>query len=237
MQGRPAVAGGGSAAASDPSGSSVVGVLADPETAPVDVATQLAADLPDVLRTTVGDGRTWSAEVLRNACPRLATTRGALIRAAAEQMADRGWAYAVAVTDLPLRAGQRPVVADLDRGRGVMGGVAARVRGDVAAGGCHAVVRQLVTELVGTRRTLPTSVITVVRYGCQVSCVASGQRSRASTCGWSRHAAGCGLLVGTVRDNRPWRLVLRTSTRATGSRAGVSVLVLAVLAPGRLRRA
>jgi len=64
MQGRLAVAGGGSAAASDPKGSSVVGVLADPETAPVDVATQLAADLPDVLRTTVDDGRTWSAEVV-----------------------------------------------------------------------------------------------------------------------------------------------------------------------------
>lgn len=187
----------------------VIGVVADPVGAPVQVARQLAEDLPALLSEQLSAGARWRVEVHREQLPRSDASHTEMVAVAAERMRQHGWDLAVCVTDLPLRSGRQPIVADASGSHCVVvvslpafGGMLLRRR-----------VRNVVTQLVadirapGTpsddseehrRRRLPAlsgrfQRVTPGQEGIDFRILASRGEAR--------------LLVGMVRANRPWQLV------------------------------
>lgn len=187
----------------------VIGVVADPVGAPVQVAQQLAEDLPTVLSDQLPEGATWRVEVHREQLPRSDASHTEMMEVAAERMRQHGWDHAVCVTDLPLRSGKQPIVADASSSHCVVvaslpafGGMRLRRR-------VRNVVAQLVADIraPGTpsddseehrRRRLPAlggrfQRVTPDQQGIDFRILASRGETR--------------LLVGMVRANRPWQLV------------------------------
>jgi hypothetical protein len=186
----------------------VVGVLADPVAAPAEVAQQLEEDLPGLLSDQQTDGE-WRVEVERERLPSGDVRDTAMMDLATERKRQRGWDFAVCITDLPLVSGRQPVVADASdsrdvavvslpafgamalrrRVRGVVAQLIADMRGDGTPDeGTEEHRRRRVGALSGAfRRTTPK------QDGIDLRIVATRGRLR--------------LLVGMVRDNRPWRLV------------------------------
>jgi hypothetical protein len=77
---------------------------------PRELADQLAAELPDQLGDRVGDVN-WQVRVAGAARADSTPDSEALKQAVRRRMQDEGWHLAVALTDLPLRANRRPVIA------------------------------------------------------------------------------------------------------------------------------
>jgi uncharacterized membrane protein len=187
----------------------VVGVIVDPVATPTEVAHQLAHDLPDQLSEQLADGD-WRVDVRRDHLPPSDSRHTAMMDVASDHMREHGWDVAVCVTDLPLRDGKQPIVADVSNGRRVVvvslpafGAMALRRR---VAG----VVAQLIVDMrrrdtasdddseEHRRRRLPALAhqfrrVTPDQDGVDVRVLASRGSVR--------------LLIGMVRDNRPWRLV------------------------------
>src|SRR3954454_23183792 len=87
----------------------VVGVIADPGV-PRDLAERLARELPAELSRQFPDVE-WRVEVAEaEPAPRSAHTRE-LIETVWQRMLKEDWDLAIGITDLPLRAGRRPVTA------------------------------------------------------------------------------------------------------------------------------
>lgn len=196
-----------------------IGVVADPVAAPAQVAEQLAEDLPELLSEQVDEDRVWHVEVSREQLPPSDHRHTEMMHVATERMRRHGWDLVVCVTDLPLRSGKQPIVADLSSSRRVLvvslpafGAMAwrRRVRG---------VVAQLIADQRGhgtpaddteehRRRRLPTLAqrfrrVTPEQEGIDVRVLASRGRLR--------------LLTGMVRDNRPWQLTLRLKGPLVGA--------------------
>ncbi|MBP2366772.1 hypothetical protein [Pseudonocardia parietis] len=186
----------------------VVGVIADPSPAPIEVAYQLAEDLPGVLSEQLVPDR-WQVDVHRDQLPSSDSRHTAMMDVASARMQEHGWDVAVCLTDLPLRDGKQPIVADLSNSRRVVvlslpafGAMALRRR-------VRGVVAQLIADLRGRgapsdhseehRKRRPASLahqfrrITPNQDGVDARVLAS--------------RGGVRLLIGMVRDNRPWRLV------------------------------
>lgn len=186
----------------------VVGVVADPVATTLTVAKYLERELPGLLAEQLSDGH-WRVEVHRERLPPSDGKRFEMMDLAAERMREHGWDLAVCVTDLILLADRRPVVADANHSRNVavvslpaFGAMSLRRR-----------VSEVVTQLIRDMRGGTTP-----KDGSQAH-----RRSRVPALGGAfelttpdqdgvdfRIFAKCGrlrLLVGMVRDNRPWRLV------------------------------
>lgn len=193
---------------SAPTDTVVVGVIADPVAAPTEVAQHLAQDLPGLLSEQLEDS-SWRIDVHREQLPPSDSRHTAMMDVASDRMRRQGWDLAVCVTDLPLRDGKQPIVADVSNSRRVMvvslpafGAMALRRR-------VRGVVAQLIADLRGRgtprqdaeahrRRRLPAlgsqfRRVTPDQDGVDVRVLAS--------------RGGLRLLIGMVRDNRPWRLV------------------------------
>lgn len=187
----------------------VVGVMADPTAVPTQVAQQLARDLPWLLPEQLQEDRRWRVEVQREQLPSSDSDHSAMMGLAAERRHRRGWDLVVCVTDLPLRSGKQPIVADVSNTRCVIvvslpafGAMPLRSR-------VRGVVAQLIADLRGhgtppehleadRRRRVPALSRQFRRStpddeDVDVRVIASRGTTR--------------LLAGMVRDNRPWRLV------------------------------
>ncbi|MCW3004340.1 MAG: hypothetical protein JWQ20_3638 [Conexibacter sp.] len=203
--------------------------------APEQLAEALAHDLPPLLAESVSEDVAWEVPVVADP---LAATPGTpatqMIDAARRRMLRDGWDLAICLTDLPLRIGRRPVVADASATHGVgllslpaLGAVQLRRRA------LEAVVR-LVDGLTGeslelrehgaprrarvarrlrelatpVRRVQPDDEDVDLRF---VAAVLRGNLR---------------LLAGMLRANRPWRLVARLSRALT---AAVAVTAYALV--------
>lgn len=187
-----------------------VGLVADPVAAPAAVGHQLARDLPDMLSTQLNDGHRWRVEVVNEQLPASDNRHTELVEVAHDRMTRHGWDLAVCVTDQPLRTGREPIVGDVSKQHGVavvslpaFGAMLLRRR-----------VRDVVIQQINDLRTPGTPEegtpqhrrrrvaglsrnfrrVTPDQGDIDVRIMASRGRTR--------------LLVGMVRDNRPWRLVL-----------------------------
>jgi hypothetical protein len=208
-----------------------LGLIATPGVAH-DLARGLASRLPEALRSEVSSAVEWEVPVVADAFAADARLSGvAMIDRARERMQREGWHLAVCVTDLPLRNGRRPVIADASAMHGV--GIlslpalgAARLRRRALA-----TILQLVDGLMAERL------------------VASGERGdrgrrgrvdrrladMAATAGSPddenvRFVAGvllgnARLLLGMVAANRPWRLAVGLS-RALVTAVGAAAFSL-----------
>ncbi|MFR9807288.1 hypothetical protein ACL02T_34060 [Pseudonocardia sp. RS010] len=181
----------------------VIGILADPVAAPASVARQLERDLPHLLAAQLGEPD-WRIDVRLEQLPPTDVHEFQMMDFATERLRQHGWDLAVCITDLPMRSAGRPVVADASKAREVavvslpaFGAMALRRRvqevvvwlvavlrdstADTAAGHGRAALGQTFRRLAPDQEEVDVRV------------VASRGRLR--------------LLLGMVRDNRPWRLV------------------------------
>ncbi len=209
----------------DAAGTIRLGLIAAPGVA-AELAEQLAQDLPEALRDAVSEDVVWAIPVVEDSLY-AGPSSGAIemIDLARDRMLREGWDLAISVTDLPLRIGRRPVVADASATHGVgvlsmpaLGAVQRRrrardavvrvvvgllgespdARGDTTAGQRLRMARR-VTEIIAPVRSVePDDDDVDLRF---VAAVVRGNVR---------------LLLGMVRANRPWRLVARLS-RALGA--------------------
>lgn len=189
-------------------GTVVVGVVADPVASPVQVARQLEQELPGLLSEQLAD-RQWRVEVHRERLPPSDMQRFEMMNVAADYKRQRGWDFAVCITDLPLVTDRQPVVADASSSRNVavvslpaFGAMALRRR-------VLGVVAQLIEDLRG--ETTPEEGSEEHRRSRVAALGGAFRRTTPDQDGIDlRILATRGrlrLLVGMVRDNQPWRLV------------------------------
>jgi len=208
-----------------------VGVLAD-EGLPEQVITRIADDLPGIFATRISGETQWRVDHEVGQLP-LDEDGDIPMRTLSERhRQDQGWDVLVLVTDLPRRAGTKPVVAGVDVEHGVamislpaLGAVLVRRRVRALL---VRVVRQLVSRRLGIdgdqRRQ---GMMARLREALAPTQRMSGEHQSAAT-----HLALVGLrgrlrlLAGMVRDNRPWQLVphLAGATAAAAGTAAYGVI-------------
>ena len=208
-----------------------VGVLAD-EGMPEQVIATIADDLPGIFATRVSGQTQWRVDHEVDQLPLDEDGDIPMRTLSQRHRQDRGWDLLVLVTDLPRRAGTKPVVAGVDVEHGVamislpaLGAVLVRHR---ARALLVRVVRQLVSRplgIDGDRRD--QGMVARLREALAPTQRLPGERQSAAT-----HLALVGLrgrlrlLAGMVRDNRPWQLVphLAGATAAAAGTAAYGVI-------------
>ncbi|HST38983.1 MAG TPA: hypothetical protein VLK58_05725 [Conexibacter sp.] len=209
---------------------------------PEELGRELADELVPLLAERVTDAVDWSVPVLTD--PVAGDPRGgatAMVDAARGRMLAEGWDLAIVLTDLPLRSGRRPVVADASATHGVallslpaLGAVGLRRRS------LDALLR-LVDRLAGERLDLH------VASGAADDAARAARRDRIDRRLKElaapvrperpdddfdvRYVAAVvrgnlRLLTGMVRANRPWRLIARLSRALT---AAIATVVFALV--------
>lgn len=189
----------------------VVGLLSDPDY-PAELADVLSAELPDLLARQADSEVRWDIRIDTDpitACVHDATE---VLAAAEDQRRREGWDYAVYLTDLPMRTGWRPIVADVSRSRGVAALSLPSLGGLRLYRRVQRAVLRLIAELAGTTSTAPRQA--GWWHGSRVAeALHPVQRVRPDDAGVddrfaaSRIRGRAHLLAGMVRSNRPWRLV------------------------------
>lgn len=180
----------------------VLGVVTDP-----DLPTRIGSGMSDELSAWLGErtGDSWRVDVVSDPVTAGETDPARVLSWTARHREERGWTYAICVTDLPLLPGDRPVLAEVDVqdkvafvSLPVLGGWAPHRR-------MRRMLTQLLDELLGS--DVPEnrmSGVPIVRAtperGADVRYTTSRGR------GWVR------LLTGMVRANSPWRLIFGLSS-------------------------
>ena len=199
----------------------VLGLLAAPG-APAEVAADLAADLAAALRERHPDV-VWDVRVVEDGLVQPPADDAEIVAAARARLLTEDWDLVVCLTDLPLEADRRPVVAHASPVHGVavmslpaLGAVGLRRRALQTTLG---LVRALLgtgaaADPAGLRRRLrelasePADTVEGVHFTARVL------------------SGNLRLLLGMVRANRPWRLAAGLSRPLTAAiAAGVFALV------------
>jgi hypothetical protein len=179
----------------------VVGLLAPPGL-PARIAEELAAkQLPRRLAERLDGDRTWDVRFHEEARAHDAKDDDDLIDVAREAKEREGWDFALSLTDLPFGVDGRPVVADAiaDDRLGIvslpaLGAIRRRQR-------AVNVMARLTAFLVGERDVRDG-------FASPIEVDDPGVDLRLAT---SRGAGHLTLLMGMLRSNRPWRVVLGLS--------------------------
>jgi hypothetical protein len=214
--------------APDPQRQLVLGLVASPGLTQ-DVALHLASALPDRLRARF-PGTEWRVEVRSEV---LAGAPGVdLVQLARQQLLEQGWQFAVCLTDLPLSVGRRPATAHASLALGIgvvsvpaLGAVAVDERAldavlrivDMLLGG-HAPLRESATG--ENRRRMRLRVRRRLHEIHELSSPVGRLDVPAQDTVRFVTATGQGnlrLLVGMVRANRPWRVVVSLSRAVVGA--------------------
>jgi hypothetical protein len=194
----------------------VLGLIAAPGTAS-EVAAELARDLPSRLAARFPEV-SWRVDVVADALVVPPAPDAEIIAAARELLLERGWDLAVCLTDLPLRAQRRPVVAHASASHAValislpaLGPLRQRHRvADAAV--------QMVARLLGARDSTDDRVL-----GRRVEQLVAETPDTGSVRFTTKVLAGnVQLLLGMVTANRPWRLALGLSRALVVSLATVA---------------
>ncbi|WP_243793599.1 hypothetical protein [Saccharopolyspora gloriosae] len=186
-----------------------LGLITDPDM-PERVARYLVDELPEHLND---ERREWTIEV--DVDPMTAGRHGTrdIIRATGDRLEQRDWNYAITLTDLPVRANGKPVVADANIGErtGVVSLPA--LGGTQPYRRARQVVLQLVDELTGReggadhRYGLDSGLTEVIAPIRRESTQHSEDDAVDIRYTATRTRGRLRLLSGMVRSNQPWRLV------------------------------
>jgi len=183
-----------------------LGLIADPDM-PEQVARYLADELPDLL----GEEHAWAVEVDIDPVTAGRHSTTDILKSTRRRMDRHDWDYAICVTDLPVRANGRPVVADADLDERVGVVSLPALGGTQPYRRSRQVVLQLVDELTGQSGGGDN------RYGLDSRLTAllapikrehhDGERDVDVRYAATRNRGRLRLLTGMVRTNQPWRLV------------------------------
>jgi hypothetical protein len=222
----------------------VVGLLSDPGL-PAEIARDLAAQLPELLKERVNDQVDWNVQVVTEDLKSGERRGQRMIDLADERRRREGWDYAVCLTDLPRSSGSRPLVADVSSAHSVAVVSLPALGGILPEAQVRELLVGLIAQLARTRsgdghpRQLGGQITRLITPLHPVRRPGEEIDLRLTT---GSKAGRLRLLAGMVRVNRPWRLALGLSRAlATALAAGalaslnVSVWQLAAhLGPVRL---
>jgi hypothetical protein len=204
----------------------VIGLVSAPGT-----ATEIASDLAEDLRAELSvhlPTLQWRVPSVVDALVHPQADDAALVAAARDRLLKEDWDLVVCLTDLPLRAHRRPVVAHASPLHGV------------------AVVCLPALGAIGLRRRTRDLVVGLVRTllgdtgDRELSVCVAGLGRRARELGRDQQQGGDGsvrftarvlsgnvrLLIGMIRANQPWKLAIGLSRAVTAALAtGVFALV------------
>lgn len=211
-------------------GTPTIGVIADPEAAPEEIGRHLAAVLPELLSRRGSGPHTWRIDLVHQRLPTSPSGDHAeILDHAVRLRTERAWAAVLCVTDLPLTAddgqalvadlalGQRAAVLSLPafgamRLRRRVTDVAVEVITELTRGSGGETGEAPIRELVERRLPGPFRLLSAPAADIDAQVVASRRLWR--------------QLVGMVRSNRPWRLVLGLRGAIVGALAFSAVWLI-----------
>jgi len=208
----------------------VVGLLADPE-APTKLANRLASTLPGRLADGRADRSSPTVDVVSEPFTTGTEDASTLLDRIEDHAEDRDWAVAIGLTELPLHAKRRYLVADVNtRTRSALVSLP-------ALGGLrlHSAALRAVSDLVAELAAQPTAPADEDAVSTDFGDVLSGRFSPVREGPTAEEAAPdlrfvapgvwgrLRLLAGMVRTNQPWKLV-----------PGLSKALAAALATGAI---
>lgn len=192
-----------------------LGLIAEP-----DLPQEVADHLAETLRPGAGEERRWSVEVVVDPVTAGRSSIGEILQAAREQRHEHAWDCAVCVTDLPIRTGGRPVLAEVDLDEQVAVVSLPALGAAQPFRRAQQVVRQLLDDFARESRAACgaemrghglDSRLTELLAPIQRHPITT-ERGRVDVrYSATRHRGRARLLTGMVRTNRPWRLIFGLS--------------------------
>lgn len=202
----------------------VIGLVVDHGATPTEVGEYLQNELAGLLTEHVDDTTSWEVRASHEPLPAGKYGHASMFDVGQERLRERGWDLTICITDLPMRSGRRPVVAEasMDRGTAVVSlpafGVM-RLQRRVSR-----VVVQLIAELLG--RDVSADFQPSMKSRRRPQRWLSGRFDRVDPDDSEnvdvRITASRGtqrMLVGMVRANQPWLVAFGLTGATAGSLA------------------